>query len=347
MFCKYCGKEAEANDKFCKGCGAKLENTSNNVEKIDIVEEVKKEEAVNNIVVDNTNNSNSKNSEVKVEKLKGLRIAALVLGIISLVFFILNIILLPLEITGLVLAIVYVVKNKKFCAGVVLNAIALVLSIVIFLLGASALVSVANYVDKNPDEFGKKIENFFDEIDKQLDADIENNFNEASKQLQDAKEQIQKVKNEVKVYTDNKTSDKYATGYKYVGSEEFGYIKVPNNWVKFVDVESNDTIQYSYANTWITTIYATKSDMSLSNYANTVYSNFKDDGANFVTLRKEKITEKNYNAYKITCYYEDDNVYVRCWTFEDENGIKHYIAIEGPEKENDYYDLINTFVLSK
>jgi len=299
MFCKYCGNSLNLDDKFCKNCGAKVE-----------VIEQKKEESK---TVESSFNVNTQNTQtqVKVEKLKGLKIASLVLGIISLVFFILNILMLPLEIVGIVLAIVYMVKNKKFCAGIVLNIIAILLSIFIFVLGIAA---ISTYT-------GVNMEETLNNLDKQI-------------------EKFEKLE----LYS--KKSDKYEIGYKYVGSEEYGYIKVPSNWVKFVDVEKNDTIQYSYANTWIATIYATKSDLSLGKYANKIYSNFKEDGANFVTLRKEKIAEE-YNAYKVTCYYEDENVYVRCWAFEDEKNVIHYIAIEGPEKENDYYDLINTFVLKK
>ena len=32
---------------------------------------------------------------------------------------------------------------------------------------------------------------------------------------------------------------------------------------------------------------------------------------------------------------------------KDDSGKVHYISIEGPDKENDYYDLVNTFVSEK
>lgn len=349
MFCKNCGKEAEANDKFCKGCGSKLE-TATTVEKIEITEEAKKEEVVNNNPInENTNTSNNSNNvnnnEPKVEKLKGLRIAALVLGIISLVFFLLNIVLLPLEITGLVLAIVYAANNKKFCAGIVLNAIALILSIALFTLGTSALVSFVDYVDKNPEEFGKKIENIFNDIDKQLDKDLENSFGEASKQLEEAKKELQKAKDEVKVYTNSTTSNKYDTGYKYVGSNDYGYIKVPDNWAKFIDVNPNNTVQYSYANVWIATIYATKDEsLTAYKYAKNVYDRIKNGGAKTVTLVSQKIANKYY-GYKVSGYYESENKYLSCFIFSDSNNVKHYVAIEGPDKNSDYFDLVNTFSL--
>ena len=368
MFCKNCGKEAEANDKFCKSCGSKLDEkveAAKTVDKIEITENVKKEEVVSSPIVENGNttntstNVNGTNTSVKVEKLKGLKIASLVLGIISLVFFLLNIVLLPLELTGLILAIVYIANNKKFCAGIVLNGIAMILSVAIFSLGTSALISLGNYIDKNPEEFGKKIENFFDDIDKQLDKELENSFSDASKQFEDAKKELQKAKDEIKVYTEtNKTtSDKYASGYKYVGSDDYGYIKVPDNWAKFIDVEPNNTIQYSYPLILSSQlIYCSSSPCSSSpspcpssslttyKYAKNVYDSCKNGGAKNVSLISQKIVNKYY-GYKVSCYYEKENVYLTCYIFSDSNNVKHYVSIEGPEKDSEYFDLINTFSL--
>lgn len=343
MFCKNCGNELGTNEKFCTSCGSKIEMSTNTEPK----EEVKKEILNVSPIVENSNNSTNINT--KVEKLKGLKIASLVLGIISLVFFLLNIILIPLELTGLILAIVYIVNNKKFCAGIVLNIIAMIISVTIFFLGTTALVSFAEYVDKNPNEFGKKMENFLDDLDKQLDKNLESSLNDTSKKIQDAKNEIQKAKDEIKVYTDTDTkktsNDKYATGYKYVGSAEYGYIKVPDNWVKFIDVESNNTIQYSYANVWIATIYASNDkNLTAYKYAKNVYDSCKNDGAKSVSLVSQKIVDKYY-GYKVSCYYEAENVYLTCFIFADSNNVKHYVSIEGPEKNSEYLDLINTFSL--
>lgn len=311
MICKYCGKEAASSDKFCKNCGAEIEK---------VVEQPKVEEMNFNsspIEMKNETNNTSTNTTEKKSKGNGLKIASLVLGIISLVFFIFNIFLLPLELTGLILAIVYIAKNKKFCAGLVLNIIAIIISIVVFVGGVAFITNVGEQLINEYDE------EFFEELGSEFEK-LEDEFEELEDEL-----------------------EKYETGYKYIGSEEYGYMKVPNNWYKFIDLDGNSTIQYSYANVWIATIFAVEDEsITTYKYAQTIFNGVKSEGATNVKLTMETIANKYY-GYKVSCYYADENVYLNCWVFEDNKGVKHYIAIEGPEKENDYYDLVNTFTTEK
>lgn len=313
MICKYCGKEASPSDKFCKNCGGEIEN---------VVEQPKVEEMNFNsspieMKNETNNNDTSTNNTEKKTKGNGLKIASLVLGIISLVLFAFNLLLLPLELTGLILAIVYIAKNKKFCAGLVLNIIAIILSTLVFFGGLAFITNVGEEIINEYDE------DFFEELESEFEK-LEDDLEE----LEDGLE-------------------KYETGYKYIGSEEYGYIKVPNNWLKFLDVDGNDTIQYSYANVWIATIFAIE-DESITpyKYAQSIFNGVKSEGATNVKLTMETIADEYY-GYKVSCYYPNSNVYLNCWVFEDDNDVKHYIAIEGPEKENDYYDLVNTFTLEK
>ena len=328
MVCKFCGNEASPADKFCKNCGGEIEKVVEQPK----VEEVKANtspiQMKNETNSNNINNTSSNNTEKK-SKGNGLKTASLVLGIISLVLFVLNILLLPLELIGIILAIVYIAKNKKFCAGLVLNIIALIISIVIFVAGVSFITYVGEQIVNEYDdgvfqEFESEFEKYEDELEKE----------------------IEKYNNKVNVYKEE-ADEKYETGYKYIGSEEYGYIKVPNNWLKFLDVDGNDTIQYSYANVWIATVFAIE-DESITpyKYAQSIFNGVKSEGATNVKLTMETIADEYY-GYKVSCYYPNSNVYLNCWVFEDDNDVKHYIAIEGPEKENDYYDLVNTFTLEK
>lgn len=316
MKCKYCGKDALSSDKFCKYCGAEIEK----IESQPKVEEIN----FNSSPIEMKDEQNTNNSQAKSNKKgNGLKIASLVLGIISLVLFIFNILLLPLEIIGLVLAIVYIAKNKKFCAGLVLNIIAMIISLLLFSAGIAIITNIGENLINYPD----------DEVKEQI------------------KEQIENLKNELEEYDKiniyYNDDEKYEEGYKYVGSDEYGYIKVPNNWNRFIDVDGNNTIQYSYGNMWIATIYGVDTEeFTTYKYAQNVFNNVKNDGVTNLRLTMETIADKYY-AYKISCYYPDYNVYLNCWVFEDENDVKHYISIEGPEKINDYYDLINTFTTEK
>lgn len=102
-FCSHCGREIQNGSSFCIYCGNNIGN--------------------NTSVYNGDNPDNN-----------GLKIASLVIGIISIIFSILfNILIIPLAILGLILGILYSRKVKKFCAGIVLNIIGIIIPIVILL----------------------------------------------------------------------------------------------------------------------------------------------------------------------------------------------------------------------
>lgn len=108
MFCSKCGKEVEKGTKFCPGCGEKIEEKK-------VVEatkvETKKEEQ---------------------PRSKALGVVALVLGIVSIVLAIfLNIFIILIPIVGLILALCFRGKKSLKIAGIVTNAVAMVLAIVL------------------------------------------------------------------------------------------------------------------------------------------------------------------------------------------------------------------------
>jgi len=130
---------------------------------------------------------------------------------------------------------------------------------------------------------------------------------------------------------------------KRVGSQEFGYISVPKNWAKFYDVDRNNTLQYSYANLWIATLYAIDADITDSlAYASSVYSSLEEDGVE--KLKFATVPVNNRTAYQVSCYYPDENVWLGCWFIDGEDRKTHYIAVEGPDVSSNYfYDIVLTF----
>lgn len=105
MYCSKCGKEMEDGATFCSGCGTPLQPVSN---------ETPKQESL------------------------GLGIAALVLGIVGLLAWIIPIIGLPVGVVALILGIMGLMKSNKgmSIAGIVLGIICLVLTIINGAIGA-------------------------------------------------------------------------------------------------------------------------------------------------------------------------------------------------------------------
>lgn len=320
MFCKNCGKELSGNEAFCGNCGTKIvlenqsvgniENTNNNP----INEPKSQTYNVNNI---------SSTQENKKDDMKGFKVASLVFGIISLVLsFLINLFILPFTVISLTLGIIYSAKKKRICAGIILSIVSILISILIIFL----MVLSVHYFAVESFPLEKSINKINEDLNNSLENDKNNYYNNN---------------------LNNEINSKYSTGYKYVGSDSYRYIKVPNDFAKFVDVDGNSTIQYSNTS-WIVTIYS-PSDTSITPYlySRNVASLMKEEGVEQINRSYESVTSKKYLANYVEGFYKNENKWLKCWIFKDDSGKVHYISIEGPDKENDYYDLVNTFVSEK
>ena len=144
----------------------------------------------------------------------------------------------------------------------------------------------------------------------------------------------------------NSVSGKVDNENQVIGTDEFGYVTIPKNWNRFYDVESSGTYQYSYGNSWIVTLYAVPTTQIDSyNYANNVKAHLEEENVSDITGAKVKVG--NYDAYQVYGHYDDENIWLVCWFFEAEDGSTHYIAVEGPDKTSDFFNIPNTFKLKR
>lgn len=153
---------------------------------------------------------------------------------------------------------------------------------------------------------------------------------------------------------DGETWDSYNES-KTIGNDEYGYVKVPNDWVEFHDVNGNNMVQYSYAGVYIVSLYAYDgSQYSAKDYATAYATEMKKDESAFLVDMKSYTENLNdmYDAYIVSMSFPDDNSELYTYWFEAEDGKVHYIAIEGPEKleEKSFYEFVeiaDTFTLTK
>lgn len=144
-----------------------------------------------------------------------------------------------------------------------------------------------------------------------------------------------------------------------MGNDTLGYLKLPGEWLKAsVNGASDKALQYIEKKTntgstatgsWLVTLnvldktYTTSAKEAANNEAN--YYNTMDSDASNVQVELDKIG--SYTAYKLSCQYISDKVWVITWYFEPGDGLVHVIQVEGLDLDKDYFEIPNTFSLTK
>lgn len=136
-----------------------------------------------------------------------------------------------------------------------------------------------------------------------------------------------------------------AVNEKKIGNNEFGYLKVKDNWYKYYDVDAPQVLEYTLDGNWIICMYAQDSSkLDAKTYAQNVGAKMKEEGATGVTGATVKVGP--YTAYQVYGYYTSHNKWVVAWCFEPGDGKSHYISIEGTDRYNSNYNIVDTFTLN-
>lgn len=306
MHCSNCGAELDKDSKFCSYCG----NEVTKGKKEEVKEEKKAEEKKEEKIVEKKEEVTKTTNTVTDRKAT----ASLVLGICSFVIFCL---MLPLSIVGLILGIVSKERSGKRTAGVVINAIALGLSliacIIALLFGAAINAAIDSYNEyDNNSSFFDRLE---DELEKMDDYDIDLDDDENDENIQ------------------------------VVGDDNYGYVKVPSTWIKFYDLDSTGTFQYTDIGDtgYIITLNTYEEDISPYTAAVNINNHIKEEG-NESSYTFGRIGK--YSCYVVNAKYTD-GTYLDAYLFKADDGKLHYVSIEGPDKDSDNFDIPDTFSLTK
>ena len=139
----------------------------------------------------------------------------------------------------------------------------------------------------------------------------------------------------------NKETNKETENTQIIGSDEYGYVKVPKNWFRFKDVKGGNDIQYSDGSSYniVTLNIFRPSQLGISEteyasidpiyVANSVLSGQKNTSAfQKVWGAKSKIGE--YDAYVVNSITTSGKYFVT-WVFRANDGKIHYTSLEGNE----------------
>lgn len=161
---------------------------------------------------------------------------------------------------------------------------------------------------------------------------------------------------ESKEETNEDKEDTQKVDTKVIGAEQFGYISVPNNWIRFHDLNGSTAYQFSdVKGEYIVTIdYIKEKEYTAKDYASNYLYNMKQStevtGVKGATVSIGR--NKEYTAYQVYMLYQNEGIYLVTYWFETEDGTIRYLAIEGPtekdgKKITDYLYIPESFSLIK
>ena len=153
-------------------------------------------------------------------------------------------------------------------------------------------------------------------------------------------------------YKPNKSDNNTKTNEEVtiIGNDDYGYLKLPGNWYKFQDVEGKSALQYSIDSVWIVTIEAytpNMVDQTAETMAKTELNNLQNNEEGVINTSMASLKLADYDAYQVYGLYTNDNIWLSEWFFEPGDGKIHYISVEGPDHNSDYFAIPKTFSLTK
>ena len=135
------------------------------------------------------------------------------------------------------------------------------------------------------------------------------------------------------------SSQKQTEETQIVGSDDYGYVKIPKSWVHFKEIEGGDDIQYcDGTDVNIVTLNTFKPEqfgISESEYAaletvqisTNIYES-KQKSQDFSKVWGSKSTIGGYEAYVVNCIAKNGK-YLIIWVFKSDDGKFRYISLEG------------------
>lgn len=126
---------------------------------------------------------------------------------------------------------------------------------------------------------------------------------------------------------------------QWIGLDDYGYVKVPQSWIQFKDVNGGDDIQYSDGTdiniVTLNTFKAEQFGISESELekvdpiqiSNSIYQS-KSESPDFSKVWGSKSTIGGYDAYQVNCIAKTGK-YLVIWIFKSDDGKFRYVSLEG------------------
>lgn len=352
MFCKQCGNKFQPEQKFCTNCGAKKEVNANQ----ELTNQQPQKVNQNHIHTNNNQNINNNVHQQKTNKsedslhvneqiLKELeprkKNNIIILVVVVVIIFIVAII----SLVGVLFINVSNSSNKLICQSKEGNITLMYNSQELIGYTTSGMKYDLDEQKEYASEIG--INAYIEEFKNWF----ENHTTGTCK-----KQEIGTTENKHEQQNNDSSNENKNNieEQKTIGDKTFGFITVPDNWVKFYDVNGSTSLQYSRAGVYIVTLdYIKEKEYTAKEYASTYMYNMQQSqevtGVTGATIKIGK--NKEYTAYQVYMLYQKEGTYLVTYWFETEDGVIRYIGLEGPAELNgikitDYLYIPESFSLN-
>lgn len=199
--------------------------------------------------------------------------------------------------------------------------------ILMLLLSSVLLVSCQANKNENKDQ------------NKEQTTQNESNKQEDSKKKDKNKKEESNNQNSDSSNKNSSSADNKTTDTKVIGSEEYGYVKVPKDWIDFKDINGGNDIQSSDTSSYnvVTLNIFRPSQLGISEaeyasidpklVANSVYTKHKNSQM-FEKMSGTKSKIGGYDAYVINTLTNTGKYFIT-YIFKADDGKIHYTSIEG------------------
>jgi len=128
------------------------------------------------------------------------------------------------------------------------------------------------------------------------------------------------------------------------GNNLHGYIELSPLWVQVESEDPDDlSLYFKSKDGYLLTMSAFNSNETKAvDLSSTLYKSINNKDYAGVESTNEMIN--GYVAYKVYGYNLKVNKWLYTWTFEDYNGITHFISIEGSEKSSTHFLIPSTYL---
>ena len=191
---------------------------------------------------------------------------------------------------------------------------------------------------------------------KETYKELDNEMLKMLKTINILAKKVTKTTNKPNTNTNTTKSNEKSTeqkNYQVVGSSNYGYIKLPNNWKRFIDKNNTQTNNMQYISNdlrYAVTMTALSKNANITplDYLKSIEEKYsKTNVVQYNKMTRERVGIKKYESYRLDMYLEDDKVWMSVWVFRAEDDRIHYVSIEGSNNNSTVFNYINTYVLNK